>query len=261
MIRTTDDAAAPPSAPSDVRVGTTWLQRRTYRAVQWMLRVVGRVFWGVRTSGRENVPREGAVLLAVSHESVLDPMLVGSFVPRFVRYLARNTLFGKRVKDGGAPALHGRVLLYAGAVPIEREGGGARAVLRTARTLLGAGEAMLIFPEGTRSSDGRLQRFRRGAGMIARATGCVVVPVSIEGAHALWPRGRRFPKLFGGPVRIAFGAPVRYTRDDAAEAIALDLRERVLELRSDEQRAREVPSEQLASEADRPTTDPTSTET
>ncbi len=205
------------------------LRRATYSCIRRALWLVSRVLWGVNAYGGTNVPRKGPVLLAVSHSSVLDPILVGTSVRRWVRYLARDTLFGPR----GTLKLHGRFLRYVGAVAIRRDGGGARDTLRVSSELLGSGQVVLIFPEGTRSQDGGLQRFRRGVGMIARATGCPVVPVSIEGAHSLWAKGRCIPRIFGGPVRVTFGEPVTYDETTTAEDIATDLRSRVLVLRGE----------------------------
>ena len=205
------------------------LQRTTNSCIRRFLWLVSRVLWGVKAYGSAHVPRDGPVLLAVSHSSVFDPILVGTSVPRWVRYLARDTLFGPR----GRVKPHGRFLRYVGAVAIRRDGGGARDTLRVSSELLRAGQIVLIFPEGTRSTDGGLQRFRRGVGMIARVTGCPVVPVSIEGAHGLWPKGRRIPRIFGGPVRVTFGEPVNYDETTTAEDVATDLRSRVLALRSE----------------------------
>ncbi len=201
-----------------------------YHCCALLGRMAGRLLWGVRLEGAEHLPTEGGVLLAMSHESVLDPVIVGSYLaPRQVRFLGRNTLFGKN----GRTSLFGRALLLVGAVPIEREGGGARDVLRLSRNLLEAGEMVLIFPEGTRSPDGKVRRFRRGVGMIARSAGCAVLPISIEGSHRLWKKGARLPRLRGGPVRLRLGAPQTYDKTTSAEDIAADLRQRVLALRDD----------------------------
>jgi 1-acyl-sn-glycerol-3-phosphate acyltransferase len=198
-----------------------------YWGVALSARYYGRLFWRVRVRGRENIPKSGPLLVAVTHESVLDPVIVGSELSRQLRFLARNTLFGPR----GQIKLHGRVLQYVGAVPIEREGGGARDALRAARTCLQAGEAVLIFPEGTRSPDGTVQRFRRGVGMIARSSGCPVLPVSIDGSHRLWRKGSKLPRLWGGPVHLRYGKPVTYDKTTSAEDVAAQLRGVILDLR------------------------------
>ena len=89
-----------------------------------LARMVGRVLWGVRVSGREHVPMDGPLIVAVTHESVLDPVVVSGAMPRRLRFLARSSLFG----PVGEYTAWGRFLLQLGAVPIEREGGGARQV-------------------------------------------------------------------------------------------------------------------------------------
>ncbi len=211
-----------PSGPESSRLG-----RCVYRVAQFTAWLIGRVLWGVRTEGHENVPQSGPVIVAVSHESVLDPVIVGAEIHRRLRYLARNTLFGPR----GEIRLHGKFLQMLGAVPIERDGGGARETIRLALGLLEQGEAVLIFPEGTRSADGSLGRFRRGVGLMARAAGCPVLPVSLDGSRRLWRRGRKLPRLFGGPVLLRIGATVSYDKTTRAEDVAADLRDRILGLR------------------------------
>ncbi len=198
-----------------------------YRTARFLAHVVGRALWGVRVAGREHVPATGALLVAVSHESVLDPVVVGAEFPRTLRFLARNTLFGPR----GEVRWYGRAIGALGAVPIERDGGGARDTLRLALELLRQGDAVLIFPEGTRSPDGRLQEFRKGVALIARAAGCPVLPVGLRGTRDLWRKGAKLPRLFGGPVQVHIGAPVTYGDDTRPDDVLADLRERIVALR------------------------------
>jgi len=197
-----------------------------YWLATFLSRWVGRIFWGARVSGTHHVPAEGALIVAVTHESVLDPPFASGFVPRKMRFLARSSLFGPE----GEYSAWGRFLLKLGAVPIER-GGGARATLRTARKLLRRGDAVLIFPEGTRSTDGEVQPFRRGIGLMARSAKCAVLPVSLRGSRRIWPKGRKFPRVFGGPVHVKIGAPLTFDKTTSAEEIATQLRDVILDLR------------------------------
>ena len=146
-----------------------WLYRLNHVTGQlirpyWRLGLVGPV---------DKIPRQGGLLLASNHQSFLDPWFIGISFPRMIRYLARDTLFGPR----GQMRLHGRVLRYVGAVPIKRDGGGARETLRAAHEQLAAGEVLLIFPEGTRTRDGSLQRCRRGVGMPAVTNSAWSMPI------------------------------------------------------------------------------------
>ena len=90
---------------------------------------------------------------------------------------------------------------------------------------------MLIFPEGTRSRDGSVQPFLKGVAMIARAAKCPVLPVSIDGSRHLWRKGTRFPRIWGGRVRVRIGKPVTYDKTTSAEDVVTQLRARILDLR------------------------------
>lgn len=150
-----------------------------------------------RATGREHVPTAGPVLLVSNHQSHLDPVLIGVACPRQMRFLARHSLFFWPL---------GWLIHSLGAVPIDRERGGLGGIKATLQ-LLKAGEAVLVFPEGTRSRDGRLQPLMPGFCALARRGGATVVPVAIEGAFAAMPRGSRFPRP--RPIRLAFCPAIR----------------------------------------------------
>lgn len=199
-----------------------------YRCVQALLRGLGRVVWRVRAEGRENVPRTGPIVLATTHESFLDPLLVGAFCPRHTWYMARRTLFYRGDRRSRFLTWFGGLW---GIIEVDREGTGLGA-LRAAEAKLLEGEMVLIFPEGTRSRDGEVQDFRPGVGLLVRRTGARVVPVSIDGSRRVWPRGRNAPRLGGGPVRIIYGAPLAFDEAADPKEIAAGIRRRVLELRT-----------------------------
>ncbi|MCG3135869.1 MAG: Bifunctional protein Aas [Planctomycetes bacterium] len=201
-----------------------------YAVSQALVRLVGRLCWRIRAEGRGNIPRTGAVILASTHESFLDPPVVGSFAaPRRPFHMARRTLFYSGETRSGFRTWLGRKYKV---IEVDREGTGLGA-LRDAEAKLRQGETVLIFPEGTRSTDGSVQRFRAGVGLLAVRTGAAVVPVSVDGTRGLWGRGRKAPRLFGGPVRLCYGTPLTFGEttepDDAADAIrsaVIQLRER-----------------------------------
>jgi 1-acyl-sn-glycerol-3-phosphate acyltransferase len=199
-----------------------------YRTVQVTLRCVGRLFWGVRAEGRERIPETGPVILAATHESFLDPLLMGAYCRRHVWHMARRTLF---FSGEGRSRFRTWLGTMSGVIEVDREGGG-REALRLAIEKLRAGDAVLLFPEGTRGDGTEVQAFRPGVGLLAVRTGARVVPVSLEGTHRLWGRDRRAPRLLGGPVRIAFGEPATYDETTDPGDAAADIRRRVLELRS-----------------------------
>jgi 1-acyl-sn-glycerol-3-phosphate acyltransferase len=154
------------------------------------------VWFRFRYTGRAHVPARGPLLLVANHQSHLDPVLVGIACPRPTGAMARHSLFFWPL---------GGLIRSIGAVPIER----GRAGLAGFKQVLGrlrVDEPMLVFPEGTRSPDGRLQPFQPGFCTLARRSGATIVPVAIIGAYAAMPRGSRFPRP--KPVSLAFGRPI-----------------------------------------------------
>jgi 1-acyl-sn-glycerol-3-phosphate acyltransferase len=172
-----------------------------YTVLKPLTRALFRLWFRVTAQGLENVPREGPVLLASNHLSVLDPPLVGSIVPRTVDFMAKAELF--RIPGFGALIRR----LYAH--PVERSGSDA-AALRLALRLLEEGRVLLVFPEGTRGVEGRLGGARAGAGMLAAMSGAPVVPVYVQGTGRALPRGARFPRRV--PISVRFGAPLQFSR-------------------------------------------------
>jgi len=158
-----------------------------------------RLWFRVEARGREHVPATGAVLVVSNHRSVLDPPLVGGAAPRRLSFLAKAELFG-------IPLL-GRLIHALGARPVRREGADAQA-LRTALATLQAGEALLVFPEGTRSETEELGEAKAGAGMLAVLSGAPVVPVYIAGTGQALPRGGVIPRPV--KVRVRFGPVLRF---------------------------------------------------
>ncbi len=191
----------------------------------------------MRAEGSDRVPPEGPLIVAPTHESLLDPLVVGAFLPRTLYYLARSTLFHRENGSrSGFKTWLGRVYYV---VELDREGGGREAV-RRALELLAEGHAVLIFPEGTRSPDGSVRDFEPGVGLLALRSGAPVLPVSIDGTRLVWPRGRKLPRItLGARVRLRYGEPTQYARPAKAEDVAADLRRRVLSLRAQGQRGAE----------------------
>jgi len=147
---------------------------------------------GVRHFDVPDIASVGGLLVASNHQSYLDPTLVGIALPHPLHYLARESLF--RV-----PGL-GRLIHTVGAHPVKR-GQADSGALRTVFRLLRGGEAVLIFPEGTRTRDGSLGTFQAGVGSIAVRCGVPVLPVCVEGSFECWPRHRWLPR----PARVAVG--------------------------------------------------------
>ena len=172
---------------------TRWWWWLSQRAV----RLFGSLFWDLRASGLENIPRTGGCLLAANHQSFLDPPLVAAFLPREMHFMARRSLFRN-------PVFRALIVRY-NAFAIERDRADVKGV-RSAIERLEAGSILLVFPEGTRTRDGAVGPMKAGIGLLAERSAVPIVPVLIMGAHKVWPKGRLFPGL--GSIRLAFGKPI-----------------------------------------------------
>src|SRR5882757_9660893 len=165
--------------------------------------VISRGWFRFQFSGKAHVPMEGPVLLVSNHQSNLDPVLVGIACPRQLKYLARQGLFF------GPFSVWIRSL---GAVPIDRERG-ALSGIRTTLELLKKQNAVLVFPEGSRTETGKLDVMLPGFSLLARRSGATIVPVGIVGAFDALPRGAIFARPHA--IRLAFGPPI--SKQQAAE--------------------------------------------
>lgn len=176
----------------------------------------------LQVRGREHMPKQGPVLLVGNHQSYLDIPAVASAVAtatgRHVCFIARESLARSKFLAF--------VMRESGAVLIKR-GAPDRAALEEAIAHLELGDAVCIFPEGTRSPDGSVGEFQRGALLVARRTGCPIVPVGVRGTIDVLSRDQKFPRP--ARVRVSFGAPV----DPAAEGVLERVRDAVCALVGD----------------------------
>lgn len=172
-------------------------------AIYWagwtFFRIFFRCYCRWTVAGREHVPAHGPAILASNHASFMDPPLVGAATPRAINYLARESLF--RWPVGGW------ILRRVNAVPVDREGGGA-AGLRAIFDRLLRGGAIILFPEGTRSPDGLLQKAKSGIGLTVIRSGAPVVPVRVFGTFEAFSRHHRLPRP--RPVAVIFGPPLAF---------------------------------------------------
>jgi 1-acyl-sn-glycerol-3-phosphate acyltransferase len=186
------------------------------------LRPTLRRWLGLRVAGEEHVPTAGSVLLAATHQSHADSLAIVLAVPRPTHVLGDRRLLS-------APVV-GRRLPRLGMVPVNRGEGDEDAIDVVAR-LLAAAACVVIYPEGSRSRDGRVHRLRSGLARLASTTGAPVVPVAISGSRDVWPIGSR-PRLRGGRVTVRFGpqmSPPEAT-PAARRVFNLELQARLAEL-------------------------------
>ena len=162
---------------------------------------VGRWIIGlkVRVTGRENLAGPTPRVFMANHVSFVDGPLLFILVPDRLRVILKKSLFRFPILGPG--------MKYTGFVPVDRGGGSGKASIHLAVSLMkGQRLSFLIFPEGTRSNDGRVQAFRRGGFFLALSAGAPIVPVSIRGAFRIMPRGRWIPRR--GTVDVVFHPPV-----------------------------------------------------
>ncbi|MEU5726054.1 MULTISPECIES: lysophospholipid acyltransferase family protein [unclassified Micromonospora] len=159
--------------------------------------------------GLEHIPATGGAIFAGNHLSVADELLLGTVVPRHLAFWAKSEYFkGTGVKG----AFSKFVLTGLGAIPVERAGGrAALSAFDAAIPVLKAGDLVAVYPEGTRSPDGRLYRGRTGAARLAVAAGVPIIPVGVTGTDKAQPIGTRVPRPGRAEIAIRFGKPLDVT--------------------------------------------------
>ncbi len=213
MLKPTDQQAARPGE-------NAYGKPRFYRYCRYLCRFGTAWYWRIRSSGAENLPLQGGMLVLANHQSVLDPVMIGVCTQRQLTYLARKTLFR-------GP---GRWLIESlNAIPIDRDGFGLSGVKETLRRLKRE-EAVLIFPEGTRTRDGDVQRLLPGFVALARRGKVPLLPVALDGAYHSWPREQKLPRK--AVVQVEFGQPIppEQLKNYSDEELRAEVERRIREL-------------------------------
>ena len=181
--------------------------------VRWLLAPLARLIYRPVVHGRELVPPEGPVILAANHRAAVDTAVIALTAGRPVTFLGKAEYFAGKGLRGRAVAAF---LSSLGYVPVDRANAKAGlAALQAGREVLQAGKAFAIYPEGTRSLDGRLHRGHTGVASLALGTGAPVVPVALIGTERVQPKGTRIPRVHRVVVR--FGTPLDFSRYDGLE--------------------------------------------
>lgn|SRR3990167_1512410 len=177
--------------------GIAWVLWEIFRTLSFPLKV----------QGKENVPRKGACIFASNHSSYLDPMIIGGCFPRYISYMAKDSLFRNK--------LFAFLLNGVGAFPVKRDSADIGAI-KEALKRLKKGFPLVVFPEGTRLSSQK--EIHSGVAFIAAKSGIPVIPVYIKGSDRVLPPGAKFLRRL--PVSVSFGSPKIYSKEISYEEIA-----------------------------------------
>ena len=196
------------------------MRRIIYRVLRLIARMLCVLWFRIRVEGRYHVPSQGGGMLLSTHQSGLDPILVGLACNRNLNFLARSTLFRN-------PAFS-FLLKILDSIEIDRERGG-RSGLREMLSRLRSGKVVLLFPEGTRTQDGSIGVVKPGLFPIAKRSDISLIPVAIVGAFECMPKGSKW--LFPKPIAVVFGKPIlpedyrNWSEEQAVSAVAVSLGE------------------------------------
>lgn len=206
-----------------------WSPRRLYRWGHRLTNLFCKVMGHLEARGVHHIPRVGGVLLVSNHISLLDPVVVGSAANREIHFMARSNLFK-------IPGL-GRLITAFNAYPVNRWSADFGALRRTI-SLLKEGKAVLIFPEGTRSTDGTMGKAHDGACFIAHRANVPTIPVYHCGAEEMLPRGSR--RMRRSKLNVIFGEPIDFTniaetevKREMYQQMGIRMRESIMKLQDE----------------------------
>ena len=183
---------------ADSSTGRKPLVKYTFYAFfRYLFRLAGLLLFKYHCIGRHYLPRSGGAIICANHQSHLDPPLVGMAPSRHCIYLARKTLFNN--------PLFGFIIANLDAIPLNRDGMGIEGIKATLRKLR-AGEAVVMFPEGTRTKTGKLQPLKSGFITLARRSKVRLVPCGFVGAYQCLPKGGKLPQF--ERIRCVYGPPI-----------------------------------------------------
>lgn len=201
-----------------------------YAVVKYFFKIILKIYNRASSKWHEKITSGEKFIVACNHASNMDPVIVGCFFPRRLRYFAKEELFTNWLFGGCIRAL--------GAVPVSRENNASAAgALRGFMKLYQDGNDVLIFPEGGRTLDGKLQPLEAGVAVIASHTKAPILPVFIHGSFKAMPPGSAFIKPT--KIRITFGKPLRFSDEvyrskDGRKIIMDSLTEAIKELEAGE---------------------------
>lgn len=192
-----------------------------YASLKLLLRILFTVFLRMEVHGAQNIPKDGPLVVASNHLSLLDPPIIGTAATRKVHFMAKQELF--------VPIL-GDIYKLLGAFPVKR-GGADRAAIKHGIDILQSGKVLAIFPEGTRSKTGALGKAEPGALMMASKANAVIIPTCVVGTD-IKRCGKLWPK-----VHVCFGKPIHFPEDEpitkeVLKSMTDEMMERIAELQA-----------------------------
>ncbi|MBP1969626.1 1-acyl-sn-glycerol-3-phosphate acyltransferase [Virgibacillus natechei] len=183
-----------------------------YKIGKTLIAIIFYPLFRIKVIGKENIPKEGPVIICSNHISNMDPPVVGITSPRDIYFMAKGELFEKRFL--------GKLLLWVHAFPVKR-GLSDRNALRKGLGILGNNETLGLFPEGTRSKTGELGEPLAGAGFFALRSNAIIVPCAIIGPYKV---GKRLTVIYGQPMDIEYYRASKASAKEAAEAIMSEIK-------------------------------------
>lgn len=185
-----------------------------------------KLFCRFKVHSLENLPPDTGFLLICNHQSFLDPLFCGVPYKGHLHFMARSTLY---------KGAFGNLIKSFDTIPVKRGESDIKAMKLIIKKLKES-KAVCLYPEGTRCTDGKVAEFKPGFGLLARRSKVPIIPAAIEGAHEIWPRGRKFPALFR-EVRIKYGEMITsqeinsLTDEELAQKVTSTVRNMQNELR------------------------------
>ena len=191
-------------------------------------RILLKIFFRIRVDGIRNIPRKGPFIIAPNHISFLDPVAAGAFVPRNLYYMARDTLFDI--------PLFGALIKSCHTFPVRR-GKPHPETMKKALSVLKSGNGLVLFPEGTRSINGKLREGSPGLGMLASLSEAPIIPTLLEGTekalpvHAVWIRTEKIRIRYGRPV-FRHCAKTGKSRRELYQSISNEVMKRIKDMQN-----------------------------